>query len=129
MDNSLYHRLKRAAESTVCSPLEFFATEILDIITYDDAMDTLFVTKTLEVYKAITYRTTFAYVEHAENYLWFLIMCNTPFFADRITWGTSIRGAWWTNPLAINLGGWGQHTHSGLIETMTLILNEVKNEN
>lgn len=22
-------------------------------------------------------------------------MCNFPFFKDKITWGTSIRGAWW----------------------------------
>ena len=48
---------------------------------------------------AIGNSKTFEYQEEeeSENYNWFLIMCNMLFFADKLNWGTSIRGAWWDN--------------------------------
>ncbi|MFH1625922.1 MAG: hypothetical protein ABID54_12320, partial [Pseudomonadota bacterium] len=40
-------------------------------------------------------RQTFDYIESEEGNLWYLIMVNMPFFAEKLNWGTSIRGAWW----------------------------------
>ena len=51
----------------------------------------------LEVCAAISDGTTFEYVKDTEDYIWFLMMANFPFFAGRIEWGVSIRGAWWSS--------------------------------
>ena len=75
---------------------EYLSSEIFDFTTYDTEIDKMFVTKAVEVCRAITNRETFEYIKDDENYKWFLIMCNMPFFADKIEWGTSIRGAWWS---------------------------------
>lgn len=78
------------------SRLEFLADHIFQFTTYDGAMSDLFAGKAVEVSRAITEQKTFDYIKDSqENYQWFLVMCNLPFFADRITWGTSIRGAFW----------------------------------
>lgn len=74
---------------------EYLSNEIFQFTTYDSEMAELFATKAIEVCKAINARKTFEYIEDKENYKWYLLMCNTPFFFDRIEWGTSIRGAWW----------------------------------
>ena len=33
-------------------------------------------------------------------------MCNMPFFANRLDWGTSIRGAWWNDCTFQTCGLW-----------------------
>ena len=78
--------------------LEYLSDHIFDFTTYDSAISCLFAQKAVEVCDAITNRTTFEYIKSTENYRWFLLMCNMPFFADKLDWGTSIRGAWWTEP-------------------------------
>ena len=81
-----------------CSPdsrFDFLAESIFDFTTYDSGMSDLFGRKAVEVCTAINDRTTFDYQKDAEGYQWYLIMCNMPFFADKLEWGTSIRGAWW----------------------------------
>lgn len=81
------------------SRLAFLSEAIFDFTTYDGAMDEFFATKAIEVCKAITERKTFEYIERSEDhYRWYLAMVNMPFFADRLLWGTSIRGAWWDTP-------------------------------
>jgi hypothetical protein len=46
------------------------------------------------------------YIESSpENYRWHIIMCNMPFFANRIEWGTSIRGAWWKPDITLTSCG------------------------
>lgn len=77
------------------SRLMFLSSHIFDFTTCDGVMDELFATKAVEVCDAITRQKTFEYIECDENYKWFLLMCNMPFFAENISWGTSIRGAWW----------------------------------
>lgn len=78
------------------SHLEFLGEHIFDFTTYQSDMAELFGLKALEVAEAITDATTYAYHGASEeNLRWYLIMCNMPFFALRIEWGTSIRGAWW----------------------------------
>lgn len=77
------------------SRLEFLADYIFDFTTYDTAMGELFARKAVEVCAAINDGKTFDYIEDADNYRWFLLMVNMPFFAQRLEWGTSVRGAWW----------------------------------
>lgn len=85
-------------ESDGCrtSRLEYLGAHIFDFTTYDGAMDSLFAQKAVEVIAAVTAKKTFEYIEASEeNYKWYLIMVNMPFFQGRLSWGTSIRGAWW----------------------------------
>jgi hypothetical protein len=90
-DNSNLHPTERHP-----SRLEFLANAVFDFTTYDSSMSVLFATKAVEVIAAISNKATFAYQEvGAENYQWYLIMVNMPFFQDRLNWGSSIRGAWW----------------------------------
>lgn len=77
------------------SRLEYLSDHIFDFTTYDGEMAELFAAKALEVCAAISAGKTFEYIKDAEQYRWYLVMCNMPFFADRLEWGTSIRGAWW----------------------------------
>jgi hypothetical protein len=75
--------------------LGYLADYIFDFTTYDSAMGELFASKALEVCEAVSDGKTFEYIEDPENYKWYLLMCNMPFFDGRLEWGTSIRGAWW----------------------------------
>lgn len=76
--------------------LVFLGTQIFNFTTYDDGMTDLFTRKAVEVVRAVNDRTTFEYIKAStENYQWYLLMCNMPFFADKLEWGTSVRGAWW----------------------------------
>lgn len=77
------------------SRFEYLSNEIFNFCTYDSEMDELFVLKAIEVCKAITDSKTFEYITDKENYKWYLLMCNMPFFSERIEWGGSVRGAWW----------------------------------
>lgn len=79
------------------SRLEFIADYVFKFTTYDSEMSELFVVKALEVCAAISEQRTFDYIKDAENYRWFLLMVNMPFFVGRLDWGTSIRGAWWVD--------------------------------
>lgn len=94
----LEHSFDVDKEEMECPPgsrLEFLSESIFDFTTYDSEMAELFATKAVEVCAAINDRKTFEYIEDQDNYRWFLVMCNMPFFASRLEWGTSIRGAWW----------------------------------
>jgi hypothetical protein len=77
------------------SRMEFLADHIFDFTTYDTDMGELFARKAVEVCAAINESKTFDYIKDADNYRWFLLMVNMPFFAGRLEWGTSVRGAWW----------------------------------
>jgi len=77
------------------SHLEYLSDEIFNFTTYDSEIAELFASRAIEVCKAITERKTFEYVVDKENYKWYLLMCNMPFFAERTEWGASVRGAWW----------------------------------
>ena len=91
------------------SKLEYLSDNIFDFTTYDSEMSELFCEKALDVCNAIQERKTFEFIENKENYIWFLTMCNMPFFSDKLDWGTSIRGAWWDiyveKPFVINSFG------------------------
>ena len=75
---------------------QYLSEYIFNFITYDGDMGELFGGKAVEVCEAINTMKTFEYIkENTENYRWYLIMCNMPFFCDKLQWGGSIRGAWW----------------------------------
>lgn len=86
---------KETFECPTNSRFKYLAESIFDFTTYDDSMSDLFGRKAVEVCAVINDGKTFDYIEDAENYKWFLLMCNMPFFANKLEWGTSIRGAWW----------------------------------
>lgn len=75
--------------------LEFLADDIFGFTTYDNVVSSMMAQKALEVCKAISEKKTFDYIASEEGNLWYLVMVNMPFFANRLEWGTSIRGAWW----------------------------------
>lgn len=80
------------------SRLEYLADHIFDFTTYDGGVSEHFAQKAVEVCAAISDRRTHEYIKDLEQYQWYLLMCNMPFFVDRLEWGTSIRGAWWSVP-------------------------------
>lgn len=79
------------------SPLEYLGGYIFEFTTYDDSIDRLFGEKALEVCEQISDGTVFGYLQDDDNYKWYLIMINMPFFSVRLDWGSSIRGAWWSH--------------------------------
>ena len=93
LENS--HKQQHEFDPHETSKLEYLSCYIFDFTTYDSGIDELFATKALEVCIAVSDRKTFDYQKDAENYRWYLVMCNMPFFENKLEWGTSIRGAWW----------------------------------
>lgn len=79
------------------SRLVYLSEHIFDFTTDDGEMSELFATKALEVCRAITQKATFEYIKNPDDYRWFLLMCNMPFFSQRIDCGTSIRGSFWSS--------------------------------
>lgn len=80
-----------------CPPknkLQFLGSVIFDFTTYDGEADELFAKRMLEVIDCILKRNTFKYQEDEDNYINYLLMVNMPFLNGRLSWGTSIRGAW-----------------------------------
>jgi len=80
------------------SRLTYLSDFIFHFNLYDDDMEELFAKKAIEVCEVISKDTAFGYIKDEENYKWYLIMCNFPFFAERIGWSSSIRGASWDIP-------------------------------
>lgn len=94
----LEYSYRLITETYECPPqsrLDYLGEYIFDFTTYDSDASELFASKAIEVCAAINNRTTFDYIEDKNDYNWFLLMCNMPFFIKRLTWGMSIRGAWW----------------------------------
>lgn len=75
--------------------LEFLSMTVFKFVTYDAELDALFVRKALATCSAISNKDTASMVFDKENYLWFVVMCNMPFFEGKLSWGTSIRYAYW----------------------------------
>jgi len=92
----LYHsfNVTKAYETDV-DKFEYLSENIFNFTTYDGDVSHLFGKKALEVCQAINDKNTFEYQKDPENYRWYLLMVNMPFFENRLEWGCSIRGAWW----------------------------------
>ena len=76
------------------SRMEYLSEYIFRFVTHDSEMSKLFGRKAIEVCVTFTKEKTFEYIKDPENYRWYLIMCNMPFFSDKIEWDGSMRGAW-----------------------------------
>lgn len=87
----------QSGENACGSKIEFLARHVFDFTTYDSDMDQLLGQKAVEVCRALSSRATHGYIKVPENYRWYIVMCNMPFFTPRLDWGTSIRGAWWAH--------------------------------
>lgn len=115
----LLHSLRKELEfDSEIARHEYLSVHIFDFTTYDENMDKALAEKAVEICEAITNKTTFEYIDSSpENYRWYIIMCNMPFFAQRIEWGTSIRGAWWKPYLTLtSCGLWEGDEQIGLLE-------------
>ena len=78
------------------SKMDFLISHLFEIATYDSGQSEIIGKKLFETIDAINNRTTFDYIKDPENYTWYLMFCNFSFFKGKIEWGTSVRGAWWT---------------------------------
>ena len=85
--------------SRTTSPLCFLGDAVFNFTTYDSTMSELFAQKAVDVCRALNNRSTSEFIANEDNYVWYLMMCNVPFFSSRISWGCSIRGAWWEGNL------------------------------
>ena len=90
-------RVAREFGDNEMSRFEFLSDYIFDFTTYDAEVSEFFARKALEVCASISDERTYYYIKDADNYRWFLLMVNMPFFSGRLDWGTSIRGAWWSH--------------------------------
>jgi hypothetical protein len=118
-----YETQRRIDECPPESPLEYLGDSFFDFTTYDGEIAALFARKAIEVCEAISARTTFEYIKDAENYRWYLLMCNMPFFVGKLDWGGSIRGAWWDHKITFrSLGLW--EGDEQLSEEMTFTAEE-----
>ena len=93
----LEHSFKIVTEYEPCPPenhLVYLADNIFDFTTYDSEISELFASKAVDVCDAINSGATFEYINDLEQYKWFLLMCNIPFFKYKLSWGGSICGAW-----------------------------------
>jgi len=106
LENSYKVEKEHMSECGPDSRLEYLSRNIFDFTTYDSQIDELFARKAVEVCEAINNRQTFEYIKDTENYKWYLIMCNMPFFYCRLEWGTSVRGAWWIGSNFQTCGLW-----------------------
>lgn len=95
LDNS-YKIEKETSDFPPENRLEYLSEHIFNFTTYDTNMSILFASKMVDICAAINDGSTYGYIEtNEENYRWFVLLCNMPFFYRRLNWGTSIRGAWW----------------------------------
>lgn len=93
--NHSFAKHKEDMQDSDISKLEYLSDNIFGFTTYENIVSSKMAEKCLEVCVAITNKKTFEYIATDEGNLWYLIMVNMPFFAGKLEWGTSIRGAWW----------------------------------
>ena len=77
------------------SRLSFLANDIFEIHTYDSEKDELFAGKMVDVIEALVNKNIQRYQDTSDqNHTWYLLMAHFPWLGDKLSWGTSIRGAW-----------------------------------
>ena len=77
------------------SRIQFLSQNIFDFTTYSDAMDEILGRKAILLCEAIQDKSTFEFIKNDVDHETYITMVNMKFFARRLDWGTSIRGAWW----------------------------------
>jgi len=102
------------------SRLEYLSEFIFDFVTYDPSISELFAKEAVKVCNAINAGNTFDLIQDEDSYRWYLIMVNMPFFADKLEWGGSIRGAWWnTDGTKFRVDSCGLWVHNDQIDGLT----------
>lgn len=88
---------------------EYLSDYIFDFTTYCGGISEYFSEIAIDVVEAITERKTFDFIKDDDKHIWFIVMCNMDFFSSKISWGCSVRGAWWDvydhNPIKIDSCG------------------------
>lgn len=105
--NESYAAVQDHAEHEL-SRLEFLGDYVFDFTTYDDTVMEYLTIKALEVCIAITAKETFDYIKKSKaHHVWYITICNMPFFIGKLNWGGSIRGAWWDHGCGFNISSTG----------------------
>ncbi len=91
--NESYARVVK--EDSMITKYGFIADHIFDVTTYDSRLSDRFGRDILEVCMAITQSTTYTYIEDKDCYINYITYLNYNFFRNNISWGCSIRGAFW----------------------------------
>lgn len=95
-----WEEYKEECNTDFYNKYNFLADAIFDITTYENVLSAMMAKEYLSVCEAITKTKTFEMVfDNAELYLRTI---NYSFFMDRISWGSSIRGAWWESTIDID---------------------------
>jgi len=76
------------------SKLQFLGDVIFDFTTYDSEMSEYFAGEMIEVLECILDKETYEYISISYHKINYLTMVNMPFLSDKLSWGGSIRGAW-----------------------------------
>lgn len=79
------------------SRLEWLGDYVFNLTTYDGEMSHKMAAMMLGVCLVITSGTNYKFIEDKNDYFWYLVAVNMPFFKGKIQWGSSIRGAWWVH--------------------------------
>lgn len=77
------------------SKIEYVVENLFEVSCYDEEICGGIYEMVSNPLRAITNGTTFELVEDLYDHMAYILTCNLPFFANKISWGTSIRGAWW----------------------------------
>lgn len=94
--------LKGCSHHEQLSKDEFVIEHLLELSTYDEAIDIALAPYVHDTIVAITEGVTFDYIETSdEARLWFTVICNLPWFVDKIEWGSSIRVATWRHKVTL----------------------------
>lgn len=96
MKKELYLKMFKEGfkESRLKNRNQYLCNYIFQLTTYDSDLSDFLGKKSTEVLKAIHNSDNFEYIKDEDNYKWYIVICNFDFFAYRIEWGSSIRGAW-----------------------------------
>ena len=83
-------------QNTTESKARFLVENIFELAVEDDELSAFYCSIIIDVCKALLNRTTYDYIKDEQNYKYYILVLNLPFFKDIIEWGVSIRGAWFT---------------------------------
>lgn len=100
-----YHVMTEHEDQDILKPrsrLEYLADNIFDFTTYDSEISELLAKEAVKVCRRISGELPNTGLTFEES-TWHAVMCNMPFFHERIDYGTSIRTAWWSIEGANNL--------------------------
>lgn len=110
-EESLVEMKSRVSEPEYYTAINLIGEGVFDFTTYESEVLKKLTLDALQVCWVISTKTNFDFIANDSGNLKYLTMVNMPFFANRLEWGTSIRGAWWDH-------GWQE------LETNELIFQE-----